>query len=145
MWRQTCHLSLIILSPFHVTCNRHQATQPPPTLHFIFFAATDNFITSSSHNAMATNLHCYKHSTRVYFSPRFPYTSPFKMSKYTLTDSVKSINYIAFRPDCFYVTYKICGMTPIVINKTICGSRVIRIATKSYYLCFRGIQQCKEL
>ncbi len=40
------------------------------------------------------------------------------MGKYTLDEAVKSVNYIGFLPDGFYMTYKIRGMMPIVTENT---------------------------
>ncbi len=43
---------------------------------------------------------------------------PVKMGKYTFDEAVKSINYIGFLPDGFYMTYKIRGMMPMVTENT---------------------------
>ena len=52
------------------------------------------------------------------FINKVPLDPPVTMGKYTFNEAVKSINYIGFLPDGFYMTYKIRGMMPMVTNKT---------------------------
>ena len=52
------------------------------------------------------------------FINKVPLDPPVKVGKYTFDEAVKSINYIGFLPDGFYMTYKIRGMTPMVSENT---------------------------
>lgn len=52
------------------------------------------------------------------FINKVPLDPPVKVGKYTYDEAVKSINYIGFLPDGFYMTYKIRGMMPMVTDNT---------------------------
>jgi len=60
------------------------------------------------------------HQVPIYrvFINKVKLEKPVKVGKYTFDEAVKSINYIGFLPDGFYMTYKIRGMMPMVTENT---------------------------